>query len=98
MWDSGLITAYAYALSWFAVAAFARLAGLGRGDQVPAASLNTMCRALSVAICSDLQLSRRYPVRPHQFMGPTRLSHGGAWQELDHHRLDVNDRRTVDGV
>ncbi len=54
VWDTGLISAYAYVLSWFAVAAFARHAGLGRAGQVPAAWLNTLGWALPVAVCSDL--------------------------------------------
>lgn len=54
VWDTGLISAYSYVLSWFAVAAFARHAGLRRVGQVPAAWLNTLGWALPVAVCSDL--------------------------------------------
>ena len=54
VWDTGLIVAYAYVLSWLAVAAFARHAGLRRVAHTPARWLNTLGRALPFAVCSDL--------------------------------------------
>lgn len=54
LWDTGLIFAYAYVASWFAVAAFARHAGLCRVAHRPARWLNTLGWAVPVAVCSDL--------------------------------------------
>lgn len=54
VWDTALIAAYAFVLSWFAVAAFARHAGLRRVGQTPSVWLNTLGWALPVAVSSDL--------------------------------------------
>ncbi|MES2584468.1 MAG: DUF2235 domain-containing protein [Pseudomonadota bacterium] len=54
VWDLGLIAAYAYVLSWFAVAAFARHAGLHRAGRVPSRLLNLLGWALPLAVFSDL--------------------------------------------
>src|SRR5690349_12620633 len=38
------------------------------------------------------------PVLAHQFMGPCRLLHFSARQELPQHGLDIEDRCSVDGI
>lgn len=53
-WDLGLIASYAYVLSWFAVAAFARHAGLHRAGRVPSRLLNLLGWALPLAVFSDV--------------------------------------------
>jgi uncharacterized protein (DUF2235 family) len=54
VWDTGLIAAYAFVMSWFAVAAFAKHAGLRRAGKAPAPWLNMLGWALPVAVCGDL--------------------------------------------
>lgn len=54
VWDLGLIGAYAYVLSWCAVFAFARHAGLHRAGHAPPKYLNMLGWALPVAVFSDL--------------------------------------------
>lgn len=54
VWDAGLIAAYAYVLSWFAVSAFARHAGLHRAGRAPSRLLNWLGWALPLAVFGDV--------------------------------------------
>jgi len=54
VWDLALVAAYAYALSWWAVRAFARRAGCRRAGQPVSSALNRLGWALPLAVFADL--------------------------------------------
>src|SRR5580698_2033124 len=47
---------------------------------------------------TGVTLFSSFPVSSHEFSGPTRLTYLATWRELSHIRLNVQNRRAIDGI